>query len=58
MGNFCYASDDILKYFIVEKKSASICDTFPTILRNLSLVYYNKKIEKINLEVAGESILA
>lgn len=46
LGNFWYAArqyDDALSCW---EKSASIDDKFPTVLRNLSLAYYNKRNEK------------
>ncbi len=46
LGNFFYAAriyEDAIRNW---EKSIELDDTFPTVLRNLSLAYYNKKGEK------------
>ena len=46
LGNFWYAKRQYREAIDCWEKSASICDTFPTVLRNLSLAYYNKENKK------------
>jgi tetratricopeptide (TPR) repeat protein len=43
LGNYWYANLQYEDAFNAWKKSASINKNFPTVLRNLSLVWYNKK---------------
>lgn len=43
LGNFLYANQQYDEALACWEQSVSIDDTFPTVLRNLSLVYYNKK---------------
>lgn len=45
LGNYWYANQQFDDALEVWEKSASINDTFPTVLRNLSLIWYNKKKE-------------
>jgi tetratricopeptide (TPR) repeat protein len=46
LGNFWYASRQYSEAIACWEKSAEIDDTFPTVLRNLSLAYYNKLGQK------------
>lgn len=46
LGNFWYAKRQYNEAIDCWEKSVSICDTFPTVLRNLSLAYYNKLDKK------------
>ena len=43
LGNFHYAARVYDEAIACWEKSASIDDTYPTVLRNLSLAYYNKQ---------------
>lgn len=43
LGNFYYAARVYDEAIACWEKSASIDDTYPTVLRNLSLAYYNKQ---------------
>ncbi len=46
LGNFWYAARQYPEAMDCWEKSADIDDTFPTVLRNLALAYYNKKGDK------------
>ncbi|GHT68515.1 hypothetical protein AGMMS50239_33750 [Bacteroidia bacterium] len=46
LGNFWYAFRQYDEAIDCWEKSANIDDTFPTVLRNLALAYYNKRNEK------------
>ncbi len=46
LGNFWYANRQYREAIDCWEKSVSICDTLPTVLRNLSLAYYNKANKK------------
>lgn len=46
LGNFWYSKRQYKEAIDCWEKSVSICDTLPTVLRNLSLAYYNKADKK------------
>lgn len=46
LGNFWYAARQYEEAIACWEASASIDDTFPTVLRNLSLAYYNKRNDR------------
>ncbi len=46
LGNFWYAARQYPEAIECWEQSAALDDTFPTVLRNLALAYYNKRSEK------------
>lgn len=46
LGNFYYSKKQYADAISAWEKSAAIDSTFPTVLRNLALAYYNKRNEK------------
>ncbi|MFT3739654.1 MAG: DUF5107 domain-containing protein [Breznakibacter sp.] len=46
LGNFWYGARQYDDAIVCWEQSAAIDDTFPTVLRNLSLAYYNKRSDK------------
>jgi len=58
LGNFMYAArryDEAIKYW---EQSASQDRTFPTVLRNLALAYYNKRGDKLKAQRLLEEAFA
>ena len=46
LGNFYYSKKQYAEAIDMWEKSAAIDNTFPTVLRNLALAYYNKRNDK------------
>ncbi|MDR3267644.1 MAG: DUF5107 domain-containing protein [Tannerella sp.] len=58
LGNFWYAARQYDEAVECWEKSAAADDTFPTVLRNLSLAYYNKRNDKLKAQQCLEKAFA
>jgi tetratricopeptide (TPR) repeat protein len=58
LGNFWYAARQYDEAVECWEKSAELDDTFPTVLRNLSLAYYNKLNDKLKAQQCLEKAFA
>jgi tetratricopeptide (TPR) repeat protein len=58
LGNFWYAARQYPEAIGCWEKSAEMDDTFPTVLRNLALAYYNKQNEKSKAQQVLEKAFA
>ncbi|MDR1120218.1 MAG: DUF5107 domain-containing protein, partial [Dysgonamonadaceae bacterium] len=58
LGNFWYAARQYEEAIACWEKSASLDDTFPTVLRNLALAYYNKRKNKVQARQLLEKAFA